>query len=211
MLRFYLFRHGPTQWNIEGRYSGRQDIDLAPDGVALSKQWHRLILPIPFRIFYSSPLKRALQTARLLIGLRPIPISTDDRLIELDFGRWEGRTFRTVRESDPETYRAWRENPLTHGPPDGETLTDVSRRMADFLRELDHSGGTIGIVSHVTPLKVLSALLLNLPVTALLRFYLAPGGLIVIDRLSSGNAILRTFNLLPEPGPFLHHLTHETF
>lgn len=210
VLRLYLFRHGSTELNQQARYSGHQDVSLSEQGIKQMKQWHRLLLPIPFKKIYTSPLNRAQQSAHYLVGDRSIPIVIDDRLIELDFGEWEGKRFDEVRNMYPEAYEKWRSDPINHGPVGGETLSAVQGRVTQFVKILDQEEGTVGLVSHVTPLKVIVAILMDIPVRQILRFYLAPASVTVLDR-HENTWSLRVFNLPAEPGPFLHRLTHETF
>ena len=130
---FYLVRHGESAWNAENRLCGRSDVPLSENGRRQAQSLAERLRPIPFEALYSSPLKRAFETARLIsesIGLEPIP---DERLVELDYGQWEGRTFAEVAESDPEAFRAWVADPAQFAPPGGESGLEAQRRIISFL------------------------------------------------------------------------------
>ena len=100
----------------------------------------------------SSPLQRAVQTAEAL-GL---PVQTDDRLIELDYGSYEGTP---VAELPASTWARWQSD-LDFTPPDGESLADLGRRVREACAELGTgigSAGTVVVVSHVSPIKAAMA------------------------------------------------------
>jgi alpha-ribazole phosphatase len=133
---FYLVRHGETEWNAENRMCGRTDVPLSEAGRRQAKSLAARLKPIPFEALYSSPLERALETARLIsehLGLQPI---LDERLVELDYGQWEGRTLAEIMESDPKTYRAWDADPGQVAPPGGESGLEAQQRVVSFLDSL---------------------------------------------------------------------------
>jgi broad specificity phosphatase PhoE len=126
--RLLLIRHGETEWSRSGRHTSRTDLDLTETGreqaARTAEVLDRLMLDDPLVI--SSPRRRALETAALA-GLTVDEVS--DRLVEWDYGDYEGRTTAEIRESDPE-WLVW-----THGCPGGETVEAVSER-ADRAVEL---------------------------------------------------------------------------
>ena len=125
---FYLLRHGETKWNAENRICGRSDVPLSEAGRRQAKRLAERLKPISFDTLYSSPLKRAIDTARFIserIGLEPV---LDDRLVELDYGQWEGKTLEEIRKNDPETLRAWEADPGRVAPPGGESGLEVQQR-----------------------------------------------------------------------------------
>jgi len=133
---FYLVRHGETEWNAKGRICGRTDVPLSEAGRQQAKRLAERLKSIPFQALYSSPLKRALETARLIaepLGLQPI---LDDRLLELDYGLWEGKTLAQIMDDHPKTFRAWEADPAQIAPPGGETGLAAQRRIVSFLDAL---------------------------------------------------------------------------
>ena len=99
MALFYFLRHGETAWNAEGRLCGRTDVPLSDVGRRQAQLLAWRLQPIPVEALYSSPLERALETARLIgqaVGREPV---VDQRLAELNYGAWEGRTFEEIKRT----------------------------------------------------------------------------------------------------------------
>jgi alpha-ribazole phosphatase len=149
---FYLVRHGETEWNAEGRICGRTDIPLSEAGRQQAKSLAERLKPIPFEALYSSPLKRALETALVIaepLGLQPI---LDDRLVELNYGQWEGKRLAEIMNDDPKTFRAWEADPGQVAAPDGETGLEAQQRVVSFLDSLaaKHPPGYVLVVFHKT-------------------------------------------------------------
>ena len=130
---FYLVRHGESAWNAEDRLCGRSDIPLSDGGRRQAKSLAERLRPLPFEGFYTSPLERAFETARLIaqsVGLEPVP---DARLVELDYGQWEGRTLADIMENDALAFRAWDAKPAQLAPPGGESGLAAQQRVVSFL------------------------------------------------------------------------------
>jgi len=149
---FYLLRHGETEWNAQNRFCGRTDVPLSEAGRRQAKSLAERLKPLPFEALYSSPLKRALETARLIsesVGLQPVP---DQRLVELDYGRWEGKTLAEIMENDPKTYCAWDTDPAHVAPPGGESGLEAQQRAVSFLDFLaaQHPQGHVLVALHKT-------------------------------------------------------------
>ncbi len=150
MIPLLVIRHAPTDWNVEGRIQGRADTPLGAAGRdrartgRLPSVWHAALC-------LSSPLTRALDTARLL-GLEPQP---EPRLIEMDWGEWEGRPLAELRSELGAAMAANEARGLDFRPPGGESPRDVQDRLRPLLAEL--SGPTI-FVTHKGVLRALYAL-----------------------------------------------------
>ena len=131
-MRICLIRHGLTAWNLAGRIQGRTDIPLSEEGRAQVAGWR---LPEGFADApcVASPLLRALETAALL-GF-PAP-ATEPRLVEMSWGRFEGRRLADLRaELGPELDAAERRG-LDFRPPEGESPREVAGRLAAFLADV---------------------------------------------------------------------------
>lgn len=103
MTRFYLLRHGETSWNLEGnRYCGRTDVPLSPAGRDQADRVARALRDVPFAAAFCSPLRRSRDTAESFAAPRPLPVVPDDRLAEIDFGAWEGKTRAEIERTDPD-------------------------------------------------------------------------------------------------------------
>ena len=149
---FYLVRHGESVWNAEDRLCGRSDVLLSEVGRAQAKSLAARLKPIPFEAFYSSPLQRALETALLIsecVGLQPV---LDARLVELDYGQWEGRILADIIENDAANFRAWDAHPAQIAPPGGESGLHAQQRIVSFLDAVAarHPQGHVLVAFHKT-------------------------------------------------------------
>lgn len=136
-MEIYIIRHGETPWNEKKKLQGSVDIELNENGKELARVTGKNLADVSFDKIYSSPLKRAYETATLIRGDRDIEIETDNRLREIDFGGYEGRNAIEMREdktcpfhhffSEPELYQV---------SGDGESLEEVCERTAQFMKEV---------------------------------------------------------------------------
>ena len=87
-MKLYILRHGKTQWNALRKVQGAADIPLAEEGISLARKVGETLKDVPFDLCFSSPLKRARQTAELVLGRKAdkIPVILDKRIKEIDFG-----------------------------------------------------------------------------------------------------------------------------
>ena len=150
MLTIYLLRHGQTQWNAEGnRYCGRTDIPLTEKGISQAQDTGRQLAGIPFEAIYSSPLERAYHTAQIAGGGKPV--IKDERLLETDFGAWEGRTKEETIKDDSAVAESWENDPgNTRAGGTGETAQQIVKRADSFFASLQkkYAEGNILVVAH---------------------------------------------------------------
>lgn len=141
MIRLAFLRHGVTGWNREGRIQGRTDIPLDAEG---RERLSRLTLPEDWRdaVLHASPLSRAVETARLLGNGRPV--RTDGRLIEMDWGSWEGLRGIDLRADPASGYRDLEAWGWDFRPPAGESPADIRQRLTDWLHSLSRPGKVKG-------------------------------------------------------------------
>jgi broad specificity phosphatase PhoE len=143
----YYLRHGETDWNKTGRLQGTQDIPLNALGREQAVHAGRLLGGLIARDgrnkdtlpFVASPLGRARMTmelAREQLQLPPSDYALDDRLREIGYGTWEGRTLTEAEAQDPELFARRLEDKWTVGAPGGETYLDVQRRMQAWYDDL---------------------------------------------------------------------------
>ncbi|MDO4291845.1 MAG: histidine phosphatase family protein [Eubacteriales bacterium] len=139
-MLLYLIRHGETNWNVEGRMQGQTDIPLNENGIRLAQETARGMADIRFDLCITSPLKRARQTAEIILGDRRVPIREDWRIGELSFGEWEGLGCRAGNYEvpvEPERFRLFYTDPLHfQAAPGGESIAQLCQRTEQFWREL---------------------------------------------------------------------------
>ena len=135
-MELLIVRHGETLWNDKGLLQGQKDIELNENGREMARKLAGKLKDIPIDVVYSSPLKRAYETASLAIGDRDIPIETDDRIKEISFGECEGVNYREWKT--PESpYNSFFTSPDRYNPPkEGETLNEVIERATDFVKNV---------------------------------------------------------------------------
>jgi broad specificity phosphatase PhoE len=111
----------------------------------------------------TSPSIRTLETARLIKSERPIALTTDDRLMEIDLGHWQGKTDSEVKSLYPESYSAYWNEPEAYAGEGGETFLQVQERLMEFLVELEKKvkDGNVLIVTHGVVIKTLYLLCRN--------------------------------------------------
>nr|WP_291081529.1 histidine phosphatase family protein [Dietzia sp. UBA5065] len=154
--RIVLARHGQTPLSVDRRYSGQGDPELTDLGVVQAERTAGRLASIPhLAAVVSSPLGRCLGTAERAAEAAGVPLVVEDDLIETDFGRWEGLTFREAAEQDPELHARWLGD-VSVPPPGGESFAAVRARVERGLRRIveDRPGGVVAVVSHVTPIKL---------------------------------------------------------
>jgi len=151
MLNVYFLRHGETSWNAAGnRYCGRTDVPLTEKGIAQASLVGEQLKGVALAAVYSSPLQRAFRTAQIAAGDRPI--ISDSRLIEADFGQWEGKTREEFVIEDPGSWARWDQDPGdVKAGVTGETAMEIIHRVDGFFTEVVHrhaAGSNILAVAH---------------------------------------------------------------
>lgn len=153
-MRVYLIRHGQTRWNLEGKIQGKTDVPLNEIGMEQAKLLAKAMEHKAVAAVYSSPLKRAYETARILAEEKSEPkppIVRVDGLKEVDFGLWEGLTWEQINSAYPKDFAGWDQNPLSHTPTGGEPrerCRDRCKAAMDFILNQAGEGGDIAIVAH---------------------------------------------------------------
>lgn len=154
----YLTRHGQTLWNIEKRLQGRGNSPLTEDGIERAKELRDRIKGMNIDVIYSSPIERALNTANIIKGDKNIEVITDDGLMEMCFGDYEGRRTDEVMKENP----SWDIGLIMKGntilsAPNGENLAEVRDRVSKTMDRIieENRGKTILIVAHGITLKAL--------------------------------------------------------
>jgi probable phosphoglycerate mutase len=148
-------RHAPTAWNRDKRLQGRTDVALDEEGIAVAARWRVDPEWAEYRIL-SSPLQRARMTATILFPDAEIGI--DRRLIEMDFGAWEGKRLADLR-AEPGGDAAAREAlGLDFKAPDGESPRELQARIQPLLARLAELERPTVLVTHRAVIRALYAL-----------------------------------------------------
>lgn len=160
MRRFYLLRHGVTEWNRQRRIQGCRDIPLTPEGVREAKALGELYRDTVFDKALTSPLSRAKSTAETFLLGRDVPLETEDRLREISFGVLEGLVPEEADAKTQEVFRLFFQQPeLFPRPEGGENIPDLVKRAdslwGDLLTDPSLEGKNILLSTHGTFLRAL--------------------------------------------------------
>jgi broad specificity phosphatase PhoE len=177
----WLARHGETEWSRSGRHTGTTDVPLTPNGTQQARALGTLIGDHPFSRVLSSPLLRALETARLAGFADRVEVS--DLLREYDYGTYEGRTTADIQRERPgwELFR--------DGCPGGESPDEVATRMGRFLAQLGRVESDVLLFGHGHSLRALAAMYLDAPIGLAGRLSLVAGSLSILGHEHGRSAI----------------------
>ncbi|HAP93892.1 MAG TPA: alpha-ribazole phosphatase [Desulfotomaculum sp.] len=195
--RLYLVRHGETAWNAGLKFQGHTDVPLSQRGIEQAGSLARRLNNRKFTAFYASDLTRAIETAEIVavphgLAVKPVPA-----LREVNFGSWEGLTFKEIKERFTELAQRWWNNPRDIPVPEGETLAELALRVNGAVRWiLEHhlDGQEVVVVSHGGPIRIIIATMLGMDLNQYWRLRLDNACLNIIDFSSSDSGVLALFN-----------------
>ena len=144
-----LARHGETEWSLSLRHTGKTDLPLTDEGRRQARALGPRLRAWKFSLVLTSPLQRALETARLAGYGEQAQLRPD--LVEWDYGRYEGLTSQQIQGLDP-NWSLWRD-----GCPGGEKAEDVGRRADRVIAEVRGADGDVLIFAHGHVLRVLAS------------------------------------------------------
>ena len=144
----YVARHGETDWNRAGRYQGQRESALTELGRLQASALANALAQSGARRVISSPLARCVETAQPVADALGVAVETDERLLEIAHGTWEGRLREEIERDDPERMRAWMHDPASVRFQGGESLADVAARWQAFTQSLDGKNEDAVVVTH---------------------------------------------------------------
>lgn len=156
-MKLYISRHGQTPWNVEDLVCGRADVPLTEIGQQQARLLAESAVDKGIDVILSSPLKRARQTAQAVSDAIGVPIQIDDRLIEMDFGTYDGTSrfgeeFQWVRAQMPTRF------------PGGESCFDLAYRVYSLLYEVKekYADKTVLLVCHNCVCRMVRSFFVNM-------------------------------------------------
>jgi alpha-ribazole phosphatase/probable phosphoglycerate mutase len=214
--RLVLIRHADPSDDVRGRCFGSLDVPLAPRGERRARHVAAMLRRLPIAAVYSSPSRRALETARPVAAVQRLtPVEQDD-ISEINFGILEGLTFDEIATAHQRLFQSWMRTPTDVRFPAGESYAELRRRVLAAVVTLRaaHRGETFAVVSHGGPIRAILADVLQLPDDAVFRLDLRYGGVSIVDwirdtplvRLVNAPAVAvgsRRRGVLPDPEPRL--------
>lgn len=186
-LELICIRHGATQWNKERRYLGHTDVGILQESLAELMPLKEALKERSFHKVFCSDLKRCRETLDWIYSASVDQVIFDNRLREMDFGEWEGKTYDQLKHLD--TYRNWLSNPESATPPRGESWRHFQKRIADFLNSLtcfakEEEDNQLLVVTHGGVIRQIAAMII--PGSSFWDFSADPGSLLTLKMIFNG-------------------------
>ena len=161
--RIFLVRHGATILTAEDRFTGATDVPLSDEGRTQVGRLAERLKNVPIAAIYTSPLERAMETARIIAAPHQLETQQREGLREISHGHWEKLTRQEVEEKFPTEAALWEQDPYTFAPQDGESGLAVTARALPDLVEIVrlHEGFPVVVVSHKATIRLLLSSLLG--------------------------------------------------
>jgi broad specificity phosphatase PhoE len=194
MAKLILARHGETVWNVEKIYRGRTDVNLDEVGIKQAELLGKYLSNWELEAIYSSPLKRALDTANIVARYQKIGVHVAEGLVDFDYGEWQSLPEEEAKRLYPTLHNEWHNNPHKVKMPGGESLEDVRKRAVAIVNDvLPKYQGSILLVSHRVVNKVLICSLLGLDNSHFWNINLDVGGITIFNYVD-GRFVLTRHN-----------------
>jgi len=194
MAELILARHGETVWNVEKIYRGRTDVNLDEVGIKQAELLGKYLSGWELEAIYSSPLRRAMDTANIIARYQKVSVHIAKGLIDFDYGEWQSLPEQEARRLYPTLHNEWHNNPHKVKMPGGESLEDVGRRAIEVVNDvLSKCKGNVVLVSHRVVNKVLICSLLGLDNSYFWNIKQDVGG-ITIFNYADGRFVLTRHN-----------------
>ena len=169
-MKVYLIRHGETDFNKQRKLQGQCDIELNEYGRKLARMTAQGLKDVAFDVVYTSPLKRAKETAQIIIGERKTSVIEEPRIQEISFGDYEGLCCQGENFNIPDkSFRNFFDLPAEYNvPPNGEAFEEIIKRTGEFWRELiqkeELADKTVLVSTHGCALKAILANINPVPI-----------------------------------------------
>ena len=165
-LIIYFLRHGETTASQTGGYCGTLDPDLTPAVYQMAEDFANAYKSLPWVAVFSSPLRRAVATAKPLCEAVGIRMQLKEGLKEIAFGQWEGKTPEDIDREFHDDYVRWLTDPGWNAPTGGERGIDIARRSSLALEEIEktYTIGNVLVVSHKATTRIMLCSLLGIDV-----------------------------------------------
>ncbi len=195
MGTLFIVRHGQTVWNQEERIQGHTDVALSERGMQQARLLRERLSAAHIDAAYTSDLRRASETAEIVLEGRDVPLYATPRLREYRKGAHEGLTFGQIRARFPQEFPTYVTKDLDFAPEGGESIRSVSVRMAGIINEIanNHLDETVLVVGHGGSLRAAMRALLGMELDGNWRFAFGNCSLTIVDTYAD-NAVLRLFN-----------------
>lgn len=194
MLTLYFLRHGQTSFSRANAFCGATlNPDLTEDGREMAELFSKAYASRPWQAIFTSPLKRALETAHPLCSATGLSPQLRDGLKEIGYGQWDGKTVEEVERDFHDDYIRWTADPAWYPPTDGEPAVSIAHRSLRVIEEIQqvYDDGNVLIVSHKATIRIMLCSLLGIDVGRF-RYRLAcPVGSVSIVEFGTHGPLLK--------------------
>jgi len=203
-VKFFVVRHGETDWNKLGRFQGHTDISLNDRGLSQARETAAASEDWGYTAIYSSPLVRTVQVAEEIAKVTPMLVSQEPGLKELSLGDLEGVTGEEMRNDWPALFAAWRTEPEKMSMPNGESLGELRDRTWQVILDIERkhsSDDSIVVISHNFAIRSIVNELLGMPLAYFHRMSLNLASVCTFDSDERGRRLTgynSTSHLSPE-------------
>jgi len=192
-MKLILIRHGETEWNKQRRIQGcRSDTRLSPNGLEQADRLAAVLRRERIDVIYSSPMKRASETAQIIAEACKLPVNVFNELREIDAGELDGLFERELTGPYETAWKEFRNGNASTPLPGGESLQDLQKRTSwavDRMLE-KHIDGTVLVVAHLLANLVIVCQVLGINLTLIARLKQAPASITILELTTQGNSLL---------------------
>ncbi|HEX3797962.1 MAG TPA: histidine phosphatase family protein [Verrucomicrobiae bacterium] len=166
-LKLYFLRHGQTAFSRDNAFCGAGlNPELTADGQAMAECFGKAYQSLPWAAVYASPLKRTIATAKPLCDAIGAQMELREDLMEIRYGKWEGKSIPEVTQEFHDDYIRWSADPAWNGPTEGEQAVVIARRALQVVEEIRQkfTTGNVLVVSHKATIRIILSSLLGIDV-----------------------------------------------
>ncbi len=193
-MKIYLVRHGKTDWNVENRIMGSNDIPLNETGIQEITKAAHFLKGKGIKKIFSSPVNRCVESAQIIANTLRCDIETDNGLRETEFGDWVGKIYDDLKKEVD--FRAYYEFPYDKVIPNGESFSEFYDRVIDsFIKISEENTQDLIIATHADPIKTIILHTLKCPLTSAHLFKIDNASVSLIEIKKHSKIIY--VNLLP--------------
>lgn len=192
-MRLLLIRHGETPWNRERRVQGcRSDTELGQRGREQAEKIALVLRKQRVDAIYSSPLKRAVDTAKAIAQACGLEVKVASELREIDAGELEGLSQEELRKRYKEFWKEWRESDPSFPLPGGESLEEVQRRAWGEIERIieRHPEETVAVIGHLLANLAIICRAVGLDLGHMGRLRQDPAAINILQITQQGNSLL---------------------